>query len=525
MVNDLEEFPADLLILSASSQRGDCKIQTANLDGEQNLKTRQALTATIGLFEDQKITTRPGDIKVSVNPPDYRLSKFAGKIEIDKESYWIDIKQLLLRGSNLRNTHWIIGLVVYSGMNTKMMMNQRHTPFKRSKFESIMNNIVFIQLLLQVGLCTFACISANSFVSQNLDKDYLFQGYDTSGTNVVIRAYLSYFILLNSLIPISIIVSMELVKFLASFFIQSDLKMYSEEQDKCARVLSLNILEELGNVDYVFCDKTGTLTSNLMEFKGCIIGGTVYGDFDSSSKNEGLLDVSKEISKQDLKRSESFSVKNGDNNDDRQYSVSLTPVGKNTGSVKGSAVLWSFDVTSIVKDLSLGEDYSCLEIISENVKLSNQTDFISEFLTGIILCNDVVSEIKTGDEIQYLGSSPDEVTLVDAAKEIGYVFLERTADSIIANCKGESLEFEILAVNEFSADRKRMSVIVRHPVDFSIRLYIKGADSAIEERLDYSLNDIPYLEACKGALRRFSKKGLRTLVVAFKVLDDDAFQE
>jgi phospholipid-transporting ATPase len=80
------------------------------------------------------------------------------------------------------------------------------------------------------------------------------------------------------MIPISLIVSLEFVKLFQAYFIEKDINLYVGERDKWAKVSTSSINEELGQVEYIFSDKTGTLTCNQMEFKYCIIGNTLYGD-------------------------------------------------------------------------------------------------------------------------------------------------------------------------------------------------------------------------------------------------------
>jgi phospholipid-translocating ATPase len=602
-VNDGQDFPADLLVLTTSEQNGSCKLQTANLDGERNLKTKQALTSTIGLFENDTPHTVSSKIRTVINGPDYKLSSFEGRIEIDDASYYIDSKQLLLRGSNLRNTDYIIGMVVYAGLFTKIMMNIRHTPFKRSRYEKILNTIVVFELIFQTALCLVLAVQAAVFYDENEDAEYMFFNEDSEPAVVGLMVYATFFLLLNTLIPISLIVSLELVKFAKSFFFEWDLKMYGEELDQTAKVQTLNIQEELGLVDYIFCDKTGTLTSNTMEFKGCAVAGTIYFDMEKEeTTKEGYVTKKQNAIVQDLEERRNFihteifseskidkesegkftytfdanSPKNHPSQDlspsksgskfsgnqtpiynsdldlssihvpelstsrlieynigriSRKVSIPSTPRGRRVSkgserTRRGSNIEWNYDTKSIERDILLRKDSDPrIHIKQHAVSITNQSEYLEEFLLALVLCNDVVTEIdRETSEVRYLGSSPDEVTLVHAAKEMGYIFLERTAESIIINIRGETKEFVVLNMLEFSSERKRMSVIVRHPDDLSIRMYIKGADNVIVDRLDFSA-EIPYLANSKYAINLFAIKGLRTLVVAFKAIDPEQYEE
>ena len=372
-------------------------------------------------------------------------------------------------------------MVIYVGLKTKIMMNQKTTPYKRSQFEKILNKIVIFQLAIQTGLCVFLAISSVSFENQNKNAPYSAYS-NTSNLEIGSTTYFAFFILLNSLIPISMIVSLELVKFIQTFFVQMDLKMYSKEENKPAKVQSLSILEELGAVDYIFCDKTGTLTANIMEFKGCNIAGITY----SGGTEEYKLD-------------QFDSLRNMIRDQDNSHS----------------------SMHEIITELSLGASSRRCEysLVAENKILKTNADYINEFLCALLLCNEVVTDKSSNDDNRYLSSSPDEVALIIATRSFNYEFLERTHLGVSAKILGVTKFFEILAVNEFSPERKRMSVLIKHPDDGLVRLYVKGADEAITNLLDYS-KEITYFNNTTEALVEFAEQGLRTLNIAFKFVDN-----
>lgn len=479
-VLDKEEFPADLLLLTSSEDSGECKVQTSNLDGEISLKTKQALEFTKMHFVDDILDDKHLDLSVSVNLPCYGLSVFKGSITIQTQ-HFVDSKQLLLRGSNLKNTHFIVGMVVYTGHKTKLMMNQRPTPFKRSQFENILNKIVVFQLVIQTGLCLFLAISSVSFENDKNSKIYTYEIYDSNWMQGV-TTYFSFFLLLNSLIPISMIVSLELVKFLQTFFVQWDLKMYCKEQNKPANVQSMSIIEELGAIDYIFCDKTGTLTANIMKFKGCNIGGVVYMDpFIGVEARDVHEDSSKNI---------------------------FTQRHDNCNTLQ-----------DIINEMSLSEE----NLLSFNfevggISFKTQADLIYEFWLAIVLCNDIVTD-KSQQKTAYLSSSPDEVALIEAAREFNFEFLERSSSSIKISIYGTIHTFEILAINNFTSERKRMSVLIKDTAKNQLKLFIKGADEALMKICDYSLEN-PFMDKINDSLRSFAEQGLRSLHVGFKVIEN-----
>ena len=116
--------------------------------------------------------------------------------------------------------------------------------------------------------------------------------------------------------------------------------------------------------------------------------------------------------------------------------------------------------------------------------LKRQNEFLDQFWLNVALCHDVISsKNKDSNELTYQGTSPDEITLLDTAKEVGYTFLERSSDTIKLNVLGRERTFKLLAKIDFTAERKKMSVVVRdEDTGFTI-LYTKGSDLAIFERL------------------------------------------
>ncbi len=142
-----ELFPADLLLLSSSEPNSICYIKTSNLDGETNLKIRQGLNKTSHLLDSIHLSSFSATIECE--GPNQHLYEFSGNLKISNEQSVIPIgsDQILLRGSLLQNTKWVYGIVIYTGHETKLMMNSSSPPFKRSQVEKTMNTQVNINLI------------------------------------------------------------------------------------------------------------------------------------------------------------------------------------------------------------------------------------------------------------------------------------------------------------------------------------------------------------------------------------------
>lgn len=292
-VHNTDAFPADLILFSSSEEQGMCYIETSNLDGETNLKIRQSLLLTSSAKEPEDLYQLKGNLEYEV--PNRSLYEFVGNIALkDKPEAPLGPSQVLLRGAKLLNTGWVTGLVIYTGHETKLLMNSTTTPLKRSNIDKMANFQIIFLFLMLILLSTISTIGMS--LEDKTTEWYV--GKDTTHFGL---DFITFIILYNNLIPISLQVTIELVKMGQAFFISWDEKMhYQPDPDKegtyaVARTSNLN--EELGQIKYIFSDKTGTLTQNVMEYKNCSIAGVVYDDteVDKMKREENNKDIIKEF--------------------------------------------------------------------------------------------------------------------------------------------------------------------------------------------------------------------------------------
>ncbi|KAG8197767.1 hypothetical protein JTE90_006808 [Oedothorax gibbosus] len=285
MEND-QFVAADLLLLSSSEPNGLCYIETAELDGETNLKCRQALTETAELGDDNlKIGTFEGEIVCEA--PNNNLSRFEGTLHWKGKSHPLDNDKMLLRGCVLRNTRWCYGVVVFAGRDTKLMQNSGKTIFKRTSLDRLLNLLIIGIVFFLLSMCLFCTIACGVWETVTGQHFRLYLPWDnlvptnnvTSGATVIsLLVFFSYAIVLNTVVPISLYVSVEVIRFCHSLWINWDDKMYYAPKDAPARARTTTLNEELGQIEYVFSDKTGTLTQNIMTFNKATINGRSYGE-------------------------------------------------------------------------------------------------------------------------------------------------------------------------------------------------------------------------------------------------------
>uniref|UniRef100_A0A4W6EJR3 Phospholipid-transporting ATPase n=1 Tax=Lates calcarifer TaxID=8187 RepID=A0A4W6EJR3_LATCA len=369
-VEEDETFPCDLILLQSSRDDDTCFVTTASLDGESNHKVR---------------CTRD-------------LESLNATIEC---------------------------VAVYTGMETKMALNYQGKSQKRSAVEKSINAFLLVYLCILVSkalVCTTLKYVWQSKPGQD-EPWYNEKTQREKDTNLMFTDFLSFMVLFNFIIPVSMYVTVEMQKFLGSFFITWDKDFFDPEIKEGALVNTSDLNEELGQVEYVFTDKTGTLTQNNMEFIECCIDGFQYKYRDASSELDG------------------FCVTDG-------------PVNKLQQKEREELFLRAL----------------CL---CHTVQVKESTE------------QRVDGEVVPPPEEQrgFIASSPDEVALVKGAMRYGFTFLGLESKTMkILNRNNDVEMYELLHVLNFDPVRRRMSVIVRSRSGDTL-LFCKGADSSIFPRV------------------------------------------
>lgn len=471
-----EKAAADAVVLSSSYKDGSFFIDTAELDGETNLKRRSAPSELSSFSSLNHIEKMNGLIQCELANPS--LHSFEGRIHVstDTESPDLDLpltmNQLILKGSVLRNTDSIFGVVVYTGADTKVMKNLNKGVLKTSRMEKDLNrlvgaafvyNAILLVSSIVLGYIDYITIKDQETTRKNsFPNDYAIRWYlgpqQSDTGKYILNTTLAYFVLYTYVIPISLFVTMEIVRLGQAQFMMWDntMKTVFKNADGSDLVVQMkannsNLNEDLGAVSYIFSDKTGTLTQNDMRLAIWYVSGSPMDELSSPGALSAFI------------KNESHSQKSR----------------------------------------------------NEAIQLAK----------AIALCHDVVPALGNNGQIIYESQSPDESALLNSLRVNDVVLKERTKESITIEMFGVPETVQVLNMLEFTSTRKRMSVIVK--IEGAIHLYCKGADNVLFGLLSKSKTDNPpdLLSRVEKSLIEYSDIGLRTLVIAGRPLSQSEYDE
>lgn len=225
---------------------------------------------------------------------EHREPTFSDTLRRHKRALPLTADHLLLRGSRIKNTEWAIGCAVFTGQNTKLALNSQVVRTKTSSSENFINNFLIFFVVVMIGLVTYCYCMERFYKTKAASHDvYLGKSKMLDVIPTFMQEYLSFLILFNYLIPISLYVTIELHKFLGSLFLEWDLDLYDATMNQQCLVNTSNLNEELGQIKILFSDKTGTLTKNEMILQQCSINGKRYKIHNYGLQEEERTNVQK----------------------------------------------------------------------------------------------------------------------------------------------------------------------------------------------------------------------------------------
>uniref|UniRef100_A0A7S2RS23 Phospholipid-transporting ATPase n=1 Tax=Mucochytrium quahogii TaxID=96639 RepID=A0A7S2RS23_9STRA len=482
-LSNRETVPADVLLLGASN--GVCYIETKSLDGETNLKRRYCPSQLIDCPLETWVTGLEGTVECQA--VDANIDSFDGVIHGTTSSgesidQALTIDNLLLRGTIVRSADPVFGLVLCTGHDTKIMMSTNETRTKMSQLDGMINQYMFAFVLIQLGVCICAAIMSFKWsIAFGEDAFYLHLG----GSNFLKQVF-TFFLLIANCVPIALYVAMKTSRMFQAYCMVQDRDLIHTASDGnpvALRVGTMDLNDSLGQIDYIFSDKTGTLTKNVMDFRKFSVNGVSYG---KGATTIGVRALEREGRMKEAQQGREEIAKSA--------LLAFPPNFRYIDDPENSVFL------------AQGRQRECLDA----------------FFLALAICNDVT--IESSSPLKYSAASPDDLALVTAAQQFGFTLQNMTTRGTIQvnNCK-----YETLAQLPFSSSRRRMSTVVREHHTGEVFLYCKGADDVLLPRLCTASKKIKpgSQSSTEQHLEEYADQGLRTLVVARKCIQIEVFEE
>lgn len=499
-----QRVPADCALVFTTDPDGIVFMKTDQLDGETDWKVREAMRSTQIKVQDKNQNefnfsnngqgSRPNAMsslkksgafdrghslveknsllnlplfsslfeyqwRLKIEPPNDRIYEFNGMCS-DENSIMepLRISNIVLANMSVASTD-ILVIVIYVGKETKMSQNSKTSIEKFGKTDQDMNNAFITIFFICLILSTLMFLISGIWNSSQWKTELL-----------------RIFLLLSSILPFMLKLNSDIAKLYYSYSIQEDQSIAG------TIVRNRQIPEELGRVEYLLCDKTGTLTKNEMLFKQLITFAETYGMENMELIENELADF---------------------------YDIQFEQKSR----------FLTEESDSKEKEPRAERFYTQSRTFRKKLNKEERRILIDAIL-AMLLCNNVSPSFTNNVRILQ-ASSPDEVSLVEYAESLGFEIVSRKLDSLVLKLPNEKTQsFKILQNFPFSSERKRMGIILKNIETNEIKFLMKGADSIMQTFFDEK-SQIHISE--KSTL--LSNQGLRTLVVGQRTISESEYEQ
>ncbi|KAG9511208.1 putative phospholipid-transporting ATPase IIB, partial [Fragariocoptes setiger] len=487
-----QRVPADMILLKTTEKNGSCFVRTDQLDGETDWKLRLAISTTQQVESSDEFFEL--DARIYAEEPQRDIHSFTGKFVSDKHNSEIALSiENALWANTVIASGQAVGVVIYTGSETRSVMNNLEARSKVGSLDLEVNNITKI-LFAAVVVLAFAMVFLQDF------------------HGAWYRYWFRFVLLFSYIIPISLRVNLEMSRVVYSYMIQRDTDIPGTV------VRTTTIHEDLGRIAYLLTDKTGTLTRNEMVFKRIHFGKVSYTP-------EYFDEVATILRTAFAPPSASAAV----------AATAAGGAGNTAGHKRDGS-------TASVASFMAERRFQPRHLRIDSYEIDRDTVYrLHSGVLALALCHNVtpsyesdfdnISNSQNGGDpssvsiplrprgMTYQAASPDEVALVQWTERVGLALVDRDINHMkLRNPHGQIIQFDILQIFPFSSETKRMGIIVKDSQTNEILFLLKGADTVMAQIIQYS----DWLqEQCDNMAR----SGLRTLVVARKVLSHEQYSE
>lgn len=467
LVQDGEMIPADMIMINFDKNKKNAFIDMSSLSGCSSLKEVKVIEKNNKIMnlntEELKVNTKfKGTFMITEPSSDY--NHFDGKVVIQGNpgSVEIGISNLAFRGSYFKGVKSALGLAVYCGDESKVHMNGIGSRKKSSQIEKKIN-VFIIQILIAFSLVVGVSLIPYYVVyvpntlkgknenNENKEIEYTDFFYEFNDEPNPIRPIITFSLLYSYIIPISLFVSIDLIRGLQSHNLKSDLSS--------CQILNDKINEDLGQIEYILADKTGTITEKSLSVVNLIIHD------------------------KDL----AFSMNNSSSSSYRDDSL-------------------------LIPDALIIEDSTKLNSFKDYIKSESKYWKSKQFIRCMCLSNSLVKNHN-----EYIGSF-DEKALVEVAEYLDYKIEEISSQSFTLRVDENCKTFECILIRPFDSEIKKSRTIIYDVHDEKGFFYIKGERTKVIDSIECSSE---FKKNINNQIFDMNNKAYRTMIMAYKELSKD----
>ena len=542
-INKDEVVPADIIVLEAMDHKHQCYVDNSSINGNFDMFTiKKACNDTHApTMKIIKFIEYVKNIKgiLKYEEPNSNMNSFNGRLKLESfpRASDINLENFVMRGATVKNVKHVYGLVVYTGMETKMMMTLKYTQgtggqasygeftygsttqVKKNQFnqviikkdnEFIRQSLKYMQyliiiiyfviliVLLLMGLHEAYDIYFNikeneennpfSFNNKNIknDNNNSFYQLFLDFTRIVLTFHI--------LMPFNWFGLIEISYWILSKFVEWDENVKRDKVEK-VEIINSHSLANFGQVRHILTDKTGTLTKRKFELKLCSVHGKLYNLQFDDLKDESYI----------------FRIKEDDINE-------LEILQEVRSQSKYSPLIKEF-LESLCLCHSVKVSHLNTNKNKKIIKYDKKNDVQLENIEGVELMDD--TEPNKNEEKDFASPYCEEVATFKILKKLGYRLVKSKANLIQLKINDKKRNYKILGHNKYNKDRKKMSVVISHHSTNGSFLLCKANDLSVFDLINKDEINLAEIKKSKNQIRELSKFGLRYFVLLKKELNEE----